>query len=123
LFGLVTLALASATTEKASLTSQKSTSLASTPANFSALGMASDGLVQTFPKTFRNEFRNGNWKLGGRGRIYEVVKSMGACSASAKPRILARGLSPSARAFSSLISSSADAPSFSEDAFAAVTVP
>ena len=53
----------------------------------------------------------------------DVVNHSGDCSASAKPRMRAIGLRPSASAFSRLISSTAAAPSFRVEALAAVTVP
>ena len=84
------------TTENASLSSQKSIWLMSSPAFSTALGTAKEG---------------------------EVVNHSGACSASAYPRMIAIGLQPSSRAFSLLIKTSAAAPSFMVDAFAAVTLP
>ncbi len=52
-----------------------------------------------------------------------VVNHSGACCASAYPRMMAKGLMPSSSAFSLLINTTADAPSLSVEAFAAVTVP
>jgi len=52
-----------------------------------------------------------------------VVNSIGAFSASASPIILARGVNPRLMANLAVVKTSAAPPSFSGDAFAAVTVP
>ena len=88
--------LASATTEKASLISQRATSSLLIPARCSACGTASDGAMG---------------------------KSIGAHAASAVATTRASGASFRACTASPLASTSALAPSLIELAFAAVTVP
>mmetsp|Transcript_15030 Transcript_15030/g.28600 ORF Transcript_15030/g.28600 Transcript_15030/m.28600 type:complete len:223 (+) Transcript_15030:372-1040(+) len=90
------LLLARDTTEKASLISQKSTSVTDTPARSRAIGMALEGAV---------------------------VNLRGSCAASAKPLMVASGVNPFFSANAREATISAAAPSFKEDALAAVTVP
>lgn len=91
-----TFMLAIATTLKASLISQKSTSEVEMPARCSAIGAARAGAM---------------------------VNSNGARSASAKPAMRARGFKPRLSARLWLINNKADAPSLRVDELAAVTVP
>mmetsp|Transcript_14970 Transcript_14970/g.30045 ORF Transcript_14970/g.30045 Transcript_14970/m.30045 type:complete len:208 (-) Transcript_14970:703-1326(-) len=92
----MSLALTSPTTEKASLISWNCTSLADTPAWFRARGTASEGAV---------------------------VNSTGSLAASPNPRTRNSGVRLFSRAYFPEVMIIAEAPSFSLDALAAVTVP
>ena len=84
------------TTENASLSSKKSTVEIS---------------IFAFAKAFGSAFEGA------------TVNHSGSLAASAYPFMVAKGCSPNSSALSLLISTSAAAPSFIVDAFAAVTVP
>mmetsp|Transcript_37237 Transcript_37237/g.105112 ORF Transcript_37237/g.105112 Transcript_37237/m.105112 type:complete len:241 (+) Transcript_37237:128-850(+) len=88
--------LARATTANASFTSCSSMSEATRPARATAIGTALAGAV---------------------------VNLTGACAASEKPRMAARGFAPRLRASAADMTTSAAAPSLSLELLAAVTVP